>query len=90
MESTHQEEQEKRNYYQQVYFKLFKHLDALDDLNMQLTSIPEDEPDFYAQVDSQIHILHAKLMDFINDVFVWRDHKEMGALLGEIQSVLDS
>ena len=90
LESTHQEEQEKRNYYQQVYFKLFKHLDALDDLNMQLTSIPEDEPDFYAQVDSQIHILHAKLMDFINDVFVWRDHKEMGALLGEIQSGLDS
>ena len=28
-----------------------------------------------------------KLLDFINDVFVWRDHKEMGNYLGEIQSL---
>lgn len=26
-------------------------------------------------------------MNFINDVFVWRDRKDMGALLGEIPSV---
>lgn len=90
LESTHQEELERRKYYQQVYFKLFKLLDTLDDLNIQLTSIPEDDIDEYAQVDTQIQLLHTKLLDFINDVFVWRDHKEMGELLGEIRSGLDT
>ena len=30
---------------------------------------------------------HMTLMNFINDVFVWRDRKDMGAYLGEIPSV---
>ena len=34
-----------------------------------------------------IHEQHEKLMNFINDVFVWRDRKDMGAYLGEIPSV---
>ena len=34
LESTHQQELEKRKYYQQVYLKLCKLLDNLDDLNL--------------------------------------------------------
>lgn len=88
LESTHNEELEKRNYYQQVYFKLNEILDSLDDLNLQLSSVSmEDEPDDYTQISANIRDQHEKLMNFINDVFVWRDRKDMGALLGEIPSV---
>ena len=88
LESTHHEEMEKRNFYQQVYFKLNAHLDALDDLNIQLTSTSKDEDlDYYNQIIDSIHEQHEKLMNFINDVFVWRDRKDMGAYLGEIPSV---
>ena len=76
------------DYYQQVYFKLNAHLDALDDLNIQLTSTSKDEDlDYYNQIVDSIHEQHEKLMNFINDVFVWRDRKDMGAYLGEIPSV---
>ena len=88
LESTHHEEMEKRNFYQQVYFKLNAHLDALDDLNIQLTSTSKDEDlDYYNQIIDSIHEQHEKLMNFINDVFVWRERKDMGAYLGEIPSV---
>ena len=88
LESTHNEELEKRNYYQQVYFKLNEILDSLDDLNLQLSSVSmEDEPDDYTLISENIRDQHEKLMNFINDVFVWRDRKDMGALLGEIPSV---
>ena len=87
LEANHQQELEKRQYYQQVYFKLYKLLDALDDMNMEFITLIEDEdPSYYAEMQSGILLLHSKLLDFINDVFVWRDHKEMGALLGEIHS----
>ena len=88
LESTHHEEMEKRNFYQQVYFKLNAHLDALDDLNIQLTSTSKDEDlDYYNQIIDSIHEQHEKLMNFIYDVFVWRERKDMGAYLGEIPSV---
>ena len=76
------------NYFQQGYFTLNAHLDALDDLNLQLTSTSKDEDlDYYNQIVDSIHEQHEKLMNFINDVFVWRDRKDMGAYLGEIPSV---
>lgn len=53
-----------RNYYQQVYFKLNAHLDALDDLNIQLTSTSKDEDlDYYNQIVDSIHEQHEKLMN---------------------------
>ena len=71
--------------YQQVYLKLCKLLDNLDDLNLQAESFAEED-EFHFDLKNQILLLHDKLLDFINDVFVWRDHKEMGNYLGEIQS----
>lgn len=75
----------KRKYYQQVYLKLCKLLDNLDDLNLQAESFAEE--DEYHLIWKSDLLLHDKLLDFINDVFVWRDHKEMGNYLGEIQSL---
>lgn len=86
LESTHQQELEKRKYYQQVYLKLCKLLDNLDDLNLQSESFAEED-EYHFDLKNQILLLHDKLLDFINDVFVWRDHKEMGNYLGEIQSL---
>lgn len=86
LESNHQQEQDKRAYYQQAYLKLCKLLDSLDDLNMQALALNKvEDSEEYALLDSQIQDLHLKLLDFINDVFVWRDHKDMGAMLGEIE-----
>lgn len=66
--------------------KLTNILDMLDDLNLQLLAISKETSlDDYTQVEAQVNLYHSKLLDFMNDVFVWRDHKEMGALLGEIQ-----
>lgn len=88
LESTHLEEQEKRQYYQQVYYKLNSILNSLDDLNLQLAAISkEDDIDYYTVLEQNVQVQHGKLMNFINDVFVWRDQKEMGALLGDIPSV---
>ena len=81
-----QQELEKRKYYQQVYLKLCKLLDNLDDLNLQAESFAEED-EYHFDLKNQILLLHEKLLDFINDVFVWRDHKEMGNYLGEIQSL---
>lgn len=81
LESTHHEEMEKRNFYQQVYFKLNAHLDALDDLNIQLTSTSKDEDlDYYNQIIDSIHEQHEKLMNFINDVL----YGEKGRIWGPI------
>lgn len=89
LEATHQQEVEKRDFYKQVYTKLTSILDILDDLNLQLLAISKDtDLDAYTQVETQVKLYHSKLLDFINDVFVWRDHKEMGTLLGEIQPAL--
>lgn len=89
LESNHQQEIEKRDFYKQVYVKLSNLLDVLDDLNFQLLAISkETAQDEYTQVETQIKLYHSKLLDFVNDVFVWRDHKEMGALLGEIQPAI--
>ena len=86
LEATHQQEIEKRDFYKQVYMKLTNILDMLDDLNLQLLAISKETSlDDYTQVEAQVNHYHSKLLDFMNDVFVWRDHKEMGALLGEIQ-----
>ena len=86
MESTHLEEQEKRQYYQQVYYKLNSILNSLDDLNLQLAAMSkEDDIDYYTVLEQNVQVQHGKLMNFINDVFVWRDQKEMGALLGDIR-----
>lgn len=88
LESTHLEEKEKRQYYQQVYYKLNSILNSLDDLNLQLTAMSkEDDIDYYTVLEQNVQVQHGKLMNFINDVFVWRDQKEMGALLGDIPPV---
>lgn len=47
----------------------------------------EDDIDYYTVLEQNVQVQHGKLMNFINDVFVWRDQKEMGALLGDIPPV---
>ena len=69
-------------------FELIKTLRGLYDWSL-LANLLNDESNSPLVSKSKVHVYeqHEKLMNFINDVFVWRDRKDMGAYLGEIPSV---